>query len=78
MEYQCKLVPIDKLLVSSIGTVSPLCSTCVCIDCTNPIRKIKISEFGLNKEHKLYVAAFMQYMAVMDCSGYIRNEDEEK
>ena len=75
MEYECGLMPLSKLLVSPNGVVEPLCTSCHCADCTNPIRKIVISELGINKSHRLYVTAYSEFMAVMECPGYIHEQD---
>ena len=71
MEYECRFAALTNMLISPLGSIDPLCTTCICSDCTNPIRKVKMSEFGISKEQRLYIMASMDYMAVIECNGYM-------
>jgi len=77
MDYECKLMPINKLLVSPMGIVEPLCTSCDCVDCTNPIRRIVVSQLGINKKHRLYATAYNEFMVVIDCPGYIKIDEND-
>lgn len=81
MNYECIIVSIDKLLISPKGVIEPLCNSCVCEDCTNPIRKVKVSIRGMNKVYRLYQRG-SEYKAVVRCDkGYINIalwEDEDE
>ena len=71
MDYDCFTVSMDKILLSPKGVVEPLCNSCGCYDCTNPIRKVKVSVQGIKKEFRLYSHG-TEYKAVVKCDkGYI-------
>jgi hypothetical protein len=79
MHYVCNLLPLNKLPVTSQGTVVPLCDKCAAISCDNPIVKTKVSELGITKEHKLYSTG-SAVMAVVGCEGFTivtKEEDDE-
>lgn len=69
MEYECSLVPINKVLTDAFGVVHPLCNSCLSKDCTNPIEKKSVSVMGVNKTYRLYRVA-LSYMCVVSCQGY--------
>ena len=69
MHYECVLLPLQKLLVTSQGPIVPLCDNCAAISCDNPIVKTKVSELGITKEHKLYSTG-SAVMAVVGCEGF--------
>lgn len=74
MDYDCLTVPIDRLLLSPKGVVEPMCNSCGCYDCTNPIMKVKVSIKGINKVFRLYHHG-TEYRAVVQCDkGYINEE----
>ena len=70
MEYSCKTISISKLPVNFKGVQSPLCDRCVTKDCSNPIRRAKISVQGVVEEHKVYLRGNEPYFVVV-CQGYI-------
>ena len=80
MNYDCKVIPIEKLLVDPIGVSEPLCNSCSTPDCTNPIREKTISVLGKNKTMRLWVVN-NQCRQVVACTGYIgpdsSQEDED-
>ena len=70
MEYQCKIVGISQLYVSTKGFIMPLCESCKILDCTNPIEKKKISILGVSKEVKMFSRG-RENGFVVQCEGYI-------
>jgi len=73
MEYECKFAQMDRVIISANGEIEPLCNSCFCVDCSNPIRKVDISIFGINKQYKLY-KTYNGYIAVIACEGYLPKE----
>lgn len=75
MEYECKLVPLSKLVVTHNGPLeTTLCDTCISADCSNRIEKKKISIFGVTKEHKVVCKGGQIYF-VVDCRGFVNPEE---
>ena len=71
MDYDCLIVPLDKILLSPKGVIEPMCNSCSCEDCTNPIRKVKVSIQGITKVYRLFQRG-TEYRAVIQCDkGYI-------
>jgi len=69
MEYQCRTVNLNKMLLSHKGPIDSLCTRCKSEDCGNPIEIRKISFFGIAKEHRFFVRSG-EPMAVVQCEGY--------
>ena len=74
MDYECHLMPADKLLVNPIGVQQPLCNDCRCPDCTNPIKGQVVSVMGVNKDFRLWTVN-NQVRMVVACKGYIGEQD---
>jgi len=74
MDYECHIVPADKLLLNPIGTQEPLCNDCRSPDCTNPIREKLVSVMGINKKMRLWTVN-NQIRMVVACKGYIGDQD---
>lgn len=70
MNYDCQLMPFQKLTVDSVGMRLPLCNDCKCPDCTNPIREKTVSVHGVPQTMRLYVVNNI-YRQVVACKGYI-------
>ncbi len=73
MDYDCHVVPADKLLTHPQGVSEPLCNDCRTPDCTNPIRDKTVSVFGINKTMRLWVVN-NQFRQVVACKGYIGDQ----
>lgn len=76
MQYDCRLISIDKLTVSEAGVVEPLCTDCVSPDCTNPIKEQTISQFGIPKKVRLYMSNNSARMVVA-CRGYMGKKNND-
>ncbi len=74
MDYECHIVPGEKLLINPIGTQQPLCNDCRSPDCTNPIREKLVSVMGINKKMRLWMVN-NQIRVVVACKGYIGDQD---
>lgn len=73
--FECKLIPIDKLIVEPRGVKEPLCNDCVQPDCDNPIRKHSLSIMGKPVSWRLWVVN-NQVRQVVQCVGYVSGEAE--
>lgn len=71
MRYRVKTVPLSKLIIGATGTLKPLCNGCVNKDCSLPIESRMVSEFGVNKNHKVLVKGHGLYF-VVECEGFTR------
>ena len=74
MEYECKTIPIQKVLLSPAGTVQPLCNDCVAPDCTNPIRDYTVAMMGVPQKMRLWIVNNL-VRQVVDCRGYLKDAD---
>jgi len=75
MQFDCKVVSVNKLTSRVFGTIQPLCSKCKNKSCTNPIVDKKISLMGIVYTARLYQLGERFYI-VSHCDGYMReNED---
>ena len=71
MEYECKLVPLSRMIVTENGAFkTPLCDSCLSADCSNMLEKKDISFFGVTSEHKVICKGDLLYF-VVNCQGYI-------
>ncbi len=80
MEYNVRLMNLNKTPMDIDGIVEPLCNSCMAIDCTNPIAKTQVSLFGEEQTYRLYSHG-SSYKMVIDCDGYMRGsgvEEEEE
>jgi hypothetical protein len=75
-DYECKTVPLNKLLLQTDGVVESLCNDCVAHDCTNPIREKTISVMGIPKKMRVWSVRDV-VSQVIDCRGYISKESHE-
>lgn len=76
--FDCKVVPIDRLIVDPRGVKGPLCNDCVQPDCDNPIRLHSISVMGQPVNWRLWIVN-NQVRQVVNCVGYVSGaaEDDE-
>ena len=74
MDYECQAIPIDKTLVDAQGQITPLCSTCLAPDCTNPIKEMVVSVFGTQQKHRLWVIN-NTVRQVVSCLGYVSTQE---
>jgi hypothetical protein len=77
MEYECQLMPIDKVVLDVKGFQRPLCDTCANPDCSNPIRISTISIIGVPQKMRLWVVHNLARI-VIDCRGYISEVDAKQ
>lgn len=69
MRYNCKSIPVTKLVPSKKGFVTSLCDSCCTRDCENNIEKRQVSMLGIVKTMKLLVKSNDPYI-VINCDGY--------
>ena len=67
---KCKTISLQKLIVTGTGYAKPLCDTCRCKDCDNPIEQKTVSIMGVAKKMKVYVLPYSVGI-VVDCEGYV-------
>lgn len=72
MDYECQIMPIDKVPLNVKGHAEPICQSCTTVDCTNPIRDKTVCVLGQMKKLKLYVVGNM-IRQVIACKGYSGN-----
>lgn len=77
MNYECKMVPVDKAVLSPRGFVRPRCDTCANPDCSNPIKETTLSIMGVPTKMRLYHQG-NYYRLVVECPGFISNVEEEE
>jgi len=70
MEYEVQLAPIDRSVLTGEGFFEPLCNTCCCPDCSNPIEERSVSVAGVVKKIKLYVINDSLVRQVIGCRGF--------
>ena len=68
--YNCKTIPLTKLVPTPKGFLNPLCNTCRCKDCENPIEEKMISVIGVAKKMRVYMMPYGVNL-VVDCEGYV-------
>ena len=76
-KYECKTVPLTKLVVTPVGPLTPLCNTCINKNCGNPVEEKSVSVFGKVEKHKIYSRSGIDMRIVIECKGYIRNEKND-
>ena len=76
MEYECHTVPVDKLMMNSLGIQEPLCNSCHAPDCTNPIKEKSVSIMGIIKTIRVWMV-HNQIRQVVACQGYIGDAEVE-
>lgn len=74
--FDCKVVPIDKLVVEPRGVKEPLCNNCVQTDCDNPIRNQTISVLGRPVNWRLWVVN-KSARQVIQCLGYMSGDADD-
>ena len=70
MDYEVRLAPIDKCVVSSKGFFEPLCNNCASPDCTNPIEEKTVYVVGIPKVYRVWMEREGIIRQVVDCKGY--------
>ena len=73
MEYEHISIPADKVLIDPEGCKAPLCNDCHNPDCTNPIKEMTVSVFGINKKYRFWVDRNV-VRQVVSCRGYIGDQ----
>lgn len=73
MEYDCQIIPINKIAATDVGVMPPLCNDCRAPDCTNPIREVTVSQFGIPVKMRLWVVN-NSVRQVVSCRGYIGDQ----
>jgi hypothetical protein len=69
--YDCKTIPLTKLIPTPNGYLQPLCNKCKSKDCENPIEQKIISVLGVPKKMRVYVLPH-SINIVVDCpNGYV-------
>ncbi len=74
MDYECNVVPCDKLLMDGSGSKDSLCNDCLAPDCTNPIREKTVYVVGIPKKMRLW-EAFNVVRQVVSCKGYVSEKN---
>ena len=74
MEYDCVKIDINRLPTNRNGILNSLCSNCCSPDCSNRIEEVVVSLIGINKKEKVFVKNEKDYYYIIDCNGYIKNE----
>jgi len=74
MDYECNIVPFDKIMLSPAGIYMPLCNDCHTPDCSNPIREQLVSIMGKNVKMRLWTVNNQARMVVF-CKGYVGDKD---
>lgn len=69
MKYKCKTIDISKLPISTVGTITPLCSDCKTSDCSHNIQLTSISVFGILYKNKVLIRGGEPNF-VIQCEGY--------
>lgn len=73
MEYECISLSAEKLLIDPAGNRPPLCNDCLAPDCTNPIKEVSVSVFGIIQKYRLWVDRNI-VRQVVSCKGYLGEE----
>lgn len=76
MEYECQIVPLDKIFNDHYGVKVPLCNNCVQTECTNPIKTVTLSICGVPQTWRLW-SMHNYYRQVVGCDGYIHDETKK-
>jgi len=76
MEYNCKVIPVNKIIPTEVGALKSMCDDCSTKDCTNPIRFYEISIFGINRKGRFFTRGNEPNM-VIQCEGFILYENDE-
>lgn len=71
MNYRCKTVLLNSLIVGPTGIVMPLCEDCKTTDCDNPIEKRSVSIMGVSRKVRSYMRGDVAYF-VIDCQGFTK------
>ena len=74
MDYECQILPFDRVSVGPVGIQEPLCNDCQTPDCTNPIEEQVVALFGQPKTMRLWVVNTV-VRQVVACKGYIGADD---
>jgi len=73
MEYEHISLSAAKLLIDPTGCKPPLCNDCRTPDCTNPIREMVVSVFGVNQTYRLWIDRNV-VRQVVSCQGYMGDQ----
>jgi hypothetical protein len=75
MEYECQVISASSLTSTFNKVVSPLCSKCKNVNCTNPIVEKKISVFGKVHTTRLFNGGHGLFV-VTKCDGFLEEGEE--
>lgn len=71
MYYQCKTIPMDRLIPGPKGYILPLCNKCQSRDCENPIEYQTVSLAGTNYTMRVLIKGSRVGM-VVSCEGFLQ------
>ena len=77
-QYECRTVSLSKLIVSERGLHEPLCNSCACPDCENPIETKMVSVFGINKPYRVMVRNGDPFCVISCPEGYISQSEMDQ
>lgn len=69
MQYNCKVLPLTKLIAGPKGFIKPLCNTCLSKDCENPIENKLVSVTGITENMRIWSSKSTTGI-VVSCDGY--------
>lgn len=75
-KYELKTIPLTSLIISPTGPIEPLCTECCNKNCGHPIEDKSVSVFGKMEKHRVYVGFANDIRLVIECQGFMRNEEE--
>ena len=75
-KYELKTVPLSSLIITPTGPVSPICTHCCNNNCGHTIEEKSVSVFGKMEKHRVYVGFTNDIRLVVECQGFIKNEEE--
>lgn len=75
-KYELKTVPLSSLIITPVGPINPICTDCCNNNCGHPIEKKSVSVFGKLEQHRVYVGFTNDIRLVIECQGFIKNEEE--
>lgn len=69
-KYKTKTIPLTQLIVTEQGVAEPLCNSCKCADCENPIEEKEVSVFGVLKKVRVYMRRDTPHYVIECLEGY--------
>lgn len=74
--YELRTIPLSSLIITPMGPSQPICSSCCNNNCGHPIEEKSVSVFGKMEKHKFYIGFANDVRLVVECQGFIKNEEE--